>query len=71
MSKKIFEEGIPHAKTKGMLNKWITSLYFKNPKSNNIRIYGDKAYIFCDDRLVTVIPVPNDLKKDIKKMIKK
>lgn len=70
MAKKAFEEGITHAQTKGRLNKWISSLYFKNREANNIRIYGEKAYIFCDDRLVTVIPVPNDLKRDLKEMIK-
>jgi len=39
IAEKAFEEGIPHNKTKGRLNKWISSLYFKNKKANNIRIY--------------------------------
>lgn len=62
MAKKAFYEGITHAQTKGTLNKWITSLYFKNKKANNIRIYGDFAYIFYEETLVTVIPVPVNLK---------
>ena len=70
MAEKAFNEGITHSQTKGRLNKWITSLYFKNCAANNIRIYGDNAYIFCGETLVTIIPVPVSLKKDMNKMIK-
>lgn len=69
MAKKAFEQGIAHSQTKGRLNKWITSLYFKNRQANNIRIYGDQAYIFCEEVLVTVIPIPANIKKDLKNMI--
>lgn len=70
MANKAFKEGISHSQTKGRLNKWVTSLYFKNKSANNIRLYGDKAYIFCDKVLVTVIQIPIGLMKDFKKMIK-
>lgn len=50
MAEKAFDEGITHKQTKGRLNKWITSLYFRNKSANNIRLYGDKAYIFADTR---------------------
>lgn len=67
MAERAFNDGITHSQTKGMLNKWITSLYFKNQKANNIRIYGENAYIFCGETLVTVIPVPANLKPLINK----
>ena len=70
MAEKAFMEGITHSQTKGNLNKWITSLYFKNKRANNIRLYGDKAYIFCDETLVTVIQIPNNLMKNLKAMVK-
>ena len=70
ISKKALEKGIRHNQTKGRLNKWVTSLYFNNQKANNIRLYGDKAYIFCGEVLVTVLQIPNDLRKDMKSMIK-
>ena len=70
MANKAFEEGISHSQTKGRLNKWITSLYFKTQKANNIRLYGDKAYIFYGKVLITVIQIPADLMKDLKKMVK-
>ena len=71
IAKKAFEEGIRHSETTGRLNKWISSLYFKSKKANNIRLYGDKAYIFSDEVLVTVIQIPNNLKKDMKSMVKR
>lgn len=62
MAKKAFYDGITHAQTKGKLNKWITYLYFQHEKANNIRIYGGFCYVFCGETLVTVIPVPANLK---------
>lgn len=70
IAKKALEKGIMHNQTKGRLNKWVTSLYFNNRNANNIRLYGDKAYIFCGEVLVTVLQIPNDLRKDMKSMIK-
>lgn len=70
MAQKAFDEGIRHSQTKGRLNKWVTGLYFRNESANNIRLYGDKAYIFCGDLLVTVIQIPVGLMRDFKEMIK-
>lgn len=69
MAEKAFYEGITHKQTKGRLHKWVTSLFFKNCNANNIRLYGDNAYIFCGETLVTVIPIPNDLRKDFERMV--
>lgn len=71
MAEKAFGEGITHKRTKGRLHKWVTSLFFKNCNANNIRLYGDNAYIFCGETLVTVIPIPSNLKKDFERMVKK
>lgn len=70
MAQKAFDEGVSHSQTKGRLNKWITSLFFKNVNANNIKLYGDKAYIFCDQFLVTVIQIPQNLTKELKVFIK-
>lgn len=71
MAQKAFDEGIRHSQTKSRLHKWVTSVYFQNIKANNIRLYGDKAYIFCGDTLVTVLQIPLDLVRDMKSMIEK
>lgn len=71
MVQKAFNEGITHKQAKGRLHKWVTSLFFKNCNANNIRLYGDNAYIFCGETLVTVISIPSNLKKDFERMVKK
>lgn len=70
MAEKAFYQGITHKQTKGRLHKWVTSLFFKNCNANNIRLFGDFAFIFAGKTLVTVIPIPSNLKKDFKEMIK-
>lgn len=70
MVEKAFNDGITHNQTKGRLHKWVTSLFFKNCNANNIRLYGDNAYIFCGETLVTVIPIPNNIKNNVEDMIK-
>lgn len=70
MAEKAFNEGITHKQTKGRMHKWVTSLFFKNCNANNIRLFGGFVYIFADDTLITVIPIPIDLRKDFRKMIK-
>lgn len=69
IAEKALKEGIPHSRTKGRLNKWITGIYFQNKKVNNIRIYGDKAYLFSDEFLITVLQIPAYITKDLKEMI--
>lgn len=66
---KALEDGVPHCRTKGRLNKWVTHLYFQTRKANNIRIYGDKAYLFSGSSLITVIQIPPNITKDMKFMI--
>lgn len=62
MAEKAFYIGMKHNDTKGQINRWITSLYFNNKNANNIRLYGNFAYIFCNKILVTVLEIPNNLK---------
>lgn len=62
MAEKAFYIGMKHSDTKGQINRWITSLYFNNKNANNIRLYGNFAYIFCNKILVTVLEIPNNLK---------
>ena len=70
MANKAFESGIKHRDTKGRLCKWVDGLYLSYRSANNIRLYGDKAYIFCNDTLVTVIQIPSGLRNDMKVMVK-
>ena len=72
MAEKALKEGIRHSETKGRLRRYISGLYVEHKrKGADIRIYGDKAYIFCKGVLITVLQIPSDLTKDMKSMIKR
>lgn len=71
MSDKAFDVGVTHAETNGNLNKWVTSHYFKNPTVNNIRLYGEFAWFFADNKLITVLAIPNDLKSSVQRCQKR
>lgn len=64
-----YDKGIKHCETTDNHNKWDTSLYFANRNANNIRLYNDKAWIFSDQKLITVIQVPVSLKSSLKEML--
>lgn len=65
-----FENGLKHNELTGNLKKWVDSLYFKKCTANQIRIYGDKAYLFGNDKLITVIQIPHNLVKEADKLRK-
>jgi len=67
MAKKAYELGMTHSETTGKLKKWVDSLYFYNQTANQIRLYGDKAYIFHNQNLITVIQIPHNLVKFVKR----
>lgn len=60
-----YEKGLKHRDLTGNLKKWVDSLYFHNCKANQIRLYGDKAYIFQNKILITVIQIPYNLVKEV------
>ena len=71
LAEKALVNGILHNDTTGRLNKWMTTLYFRNTSANNIRLYGDKAYIFSDTKLITVLQIPNNLLPMVRKISKR
>lgn len=74
IAQKALNEGICMKQTKGRLRKWLDGKYLAYPDNTEriFLIYGDKLYIFSKERtLITVIPIPADLTKDMQKMIRK
>ena len=66
MADKAYDQGIKHSDTKGALNKYLSSLFFRHKNANNIRIYGEFVYIFINNKLVTLYVIPSEYKKHIK-----
>lgn len=71
MAEKAYYNGIKHSETRGKLNKWISHKYLAKEKANNIRICGDKAFVFCDDVLVTVLQIPRIIVKDMEHLVRR
>jgi hypothetical protein len=65
-AEKAHQSGIMHSQTKSHLNKYITSLWFKYKKCNNIRIHGEVIFFFKNNILITVYQLPHNLKKQLK-----
>ena len=62
--------GIRHKETSGSLHRYIEVLYWKNQAANNIRIYCNSVYIFNDDTLITVFPLPQKYRKTVDRLRK-
>lgn len=69
IANQVYSNGYPIERTKGRLRKWMYKISKSNPSAQNLRIYGDKLYIFSNDVLITVFNIPNNLKKDLAKMM--
>lgn len=68
MADKILENGVQHKDCTGCLKRWVDGLFLESKKANNIRLYGDKAYLFHDMTLITIIQIPNNLMPKVKKI---
>ena len=64
------EKGIQHSETSGSLKRYLDGLYLQHKNANNMRIWGDKLFLFCNVRLVTVLQVPTRYMKTCNKIRK-
>lgn len=71
MADKILEQGIKHCECTGHLKRWVDGLYLEEEHANNIRLYGDKAYLFHGSTLITIIQIPNNLISRVKTIQKR
>lgn len=61
-----FNKGFKHSDTKGTLKRYIDKLWFEHKFANNIRIYGEDLYFFCDNKLITLYRMESKLLKHLK-----
>ena len=71
IAKIAFENGLTHAEATGQLKAYITKVFNRNESANNIRIYAEKIWIFANLELVTVFPIPNNLKSQAIEQLKR
>ena len=70
IAERAFERGLKREDAKGAVRKWMNDSFYAYGTGDNMRMYGDKLYIFCDNTLVTVLQVPTEI-KDKAQILKK
>lgn len=71
MAERVFLEGITPEETNGNLKKWLEAVTRKNTDINNLRLYGDKIYLFADRTLVTVFWIPKQFMSRVNQIAQK
>lgn len=67
---RVLDRGYQRHELSGNLRLYVDCLYRnKGKRSDNIRVYGDKVYIFVGLTLITVLQIPSELTKNMKQMI--
>lgn len=59
----VYEKGLKREDTYGKLRRYMDRLSVYNGISDQSRIYGDKVFVFHNERLITVIQLCPKLKK--------
>lgn len=65
--RRAWRHGLTHSESSvdPNLKRWIDGLYLSQRKPNKILLYGNGAYLFKDDVLITVILIPQDLQTSV------
>lgn len=72
MINKIWNNGITAEETTGKIKQWLDSVQNRRESDlNKIILYGDKAYLFHDDILITILQVPAVCMKTLNSIRKK
>ncbi|MDB4330218.1 hypothetical protein N9948_00625 [bacterium] len=71
LANKALVEGLDHSELKGSLKRFVNGLYMRSKSANNIKVLHDKAYIFKDTVLITVLSLPHNLARVSSQLLKK
>lgn len=69
MAQKALDAGLTHAAATGPLRRWIDGLYLARHNANNVRLYGEHAYLFHNSSLMTIISIPKNLNPIVRKLL--
>ena len=70
--RRAWRHGLTHSESSvdPNLKRWIDGLYLSQRKPNKILLYGNGAYLFKDDVLITVIHIPESLQDSVNQLRK-
>ena len=64
IANKAIDKGLKHSETSGQLCKFLDKLFLSHRTAKNIRVFNQKVFLFSQKMiLITVVPLPNNLKK--------
>lgn len=68
--RRVWRHGVTHAETSESVNlkKWVDGLYLSQRKPNKILLYGNGAYLFKDEVLITVLNIPENLQAEVNRL---
>ena len=65
MAKNALERGCAHKNTKGALRRYLDDKFNVYGQGNNMRVYAGQLFIFEEERLITVYPLPSKFQNNI------
>lgn len=70
--RRAWRHGLTHSESSvdPNLKRWIDGLYLSQRKPNKILLYGNGAYLFKDNILLTVIHIPESLQDSVNRLRK-
>lgn len=70
--RRAWRHGVTHSESAIDINlkRWIDGLYLSQRKPNKILLYGNGAYLFKDNVLLTVIHIPERLQDSVNRLRK-
>lgn len=71
MAEKALNEGVAHVHTRGRLNRYLGKLFTEHRTANNTRLYGEHVFIFHNEVLITVFPLPREMRPAAQKASKR
>ena len=68
--RRVIRHGVTHAETNESINlkRWVDGLYLSQRKPNKILLYGNGAYLFKDEVLITVLNIPENLQDEVNRL---
>ena len=60
---KAYDKGLSRRETNGRLSRYLDQLYLSHGKANNIKIYGENAFLFHNNILLTVFKLHIEMAK--------
>lgn len=71
-AKKAYTIGMPHSEfPNGDCRSWCDGFYLRHRNANNMKYFAEALFIFRNYSLITVIRIPEELRKEFRSKFKK